>query len=63
LLRNSIGTRPLGKPGRKREDDSNVNVKKVVSVEGAWIELVQDRVQWQALVLTALNLRLLLAGT
>jgi hypothetical protein len=28
--------------------------------DGTWMELAQDRVQWQALVLAVLNLRVLL---
>jgi hypothetical protein len=29
--------------------------------DGRWMELAQDRVQWRALVLAVLNLRVLLA--
>jgi hypothetical protein len=31
--------------------------------DGRWIELAQNRVQWRALVLVALNIRVLLAVT
>jgi hypothetical protein len=35
-------------------------VKKMCCEGGRWMELAQDRVQWQAFVLAVLNLRALL---
>jgi hypothetical protein len=34
-----------------------INIKEIGSDDGDWIQLVQDRVQWQALVNTVMNLR------
>jgi hypothetical protein len=39
---------------------SNMHLKEIGSEDGRWIELAQDRVQWQALVLAVLNFRVLL---
>jgi hypothetical protein len=51
------GKRPLGKPRRRWED----NIKAILQEEGCggmdWIELVQDRERWLALVNAVMNLR------
>jgi hypothetical protein len=51
------GKRPLGRPKRRWED----NIKAVFQEEGCggmdWIELVQDRERWLALVNAVMNLR------
>jgi hypothetical protein len=39
---------------------SEVDLSKIGCEDGRWMELAQDRVQWQALVLTVLNLLVLL---
>jgi len=49
---------PLGKRLR-RTPTSNGKITLILEC-GRWIELAQDRVQWQALVLAVLNLRVLL---
>jgi hypothetical protein len=49
--------RPLGRPRRRWEGNSNMDLKKI-GIDGAnWIHLAQDRVQWQAFVNTVMNLR------
>jgi hypothetical protein len=39
---------------------SNMDLKEVCCENGRWIEVAQDNVQWRALVLAMLNLRVLL---
>ena len=50
------GKRPLGRPGRRWE-----NIKMYLQEVGCgvmnWIELVQDKDRWQALVNALMNLR------
>ena len=49
------GTRPLGRPRRRWEDDNKM-VLQEVGYEGMdWIELAQDRDRWRALVSTVMN--------
>jgi hypothetical protein len=51
------GRRPLGRPRRRWEDNIKMDLRKV-GWEGAdWIDLVQDRDRWRALVYTVMNLR------
>jgi hypothetical protein len=56
LVAKPEGQRPLGKPRRRLD-----NVKMVLREIGwggmDWIDLVQDRDQWRALVNTMMNLR------
>jgi len=48
---------PLGRPRRRWEDNIKMDVRKV-GIDGAnWIQLAQDRVQWQSIVGTIMNLR------
>ena len=51
------GKRPLGKPGRRWED----NIKMVIQGVGGgcedWMELAHDRDRWRALVSMVMNLR------
>jgi hypothetical protein len=49
----SEGKRPLGKPTRRWED--NIKLSEMVGMD--WIDLVQDRNSWQALVNAIMNLR------
>jgi hypothetical protein len=51
------GKRPLGKPRRKWEDNIKMDLQVVGGVCGGWMELVQDRERWRALVSTVRNLR------
>jgi hypothetical protein len=51
------GKRPLGRPRRKWDDNIKIDLKEK-GIDGAkWIQLAQDRVQWQAFVNTVMNLR------
>jgi hypothetical protein len=51
------GRRPLGRPRRKWEDNIKMGLREI-GINGAnWIQLAQDRIQWQAFVNTVMNLR------
>jgi hypothetical protein len=49
--------RPLGRPRRRWEDNIKMDLQKVGGGCGDWMELVQDRDRWQALVGTVRNFR------
>jgi hypothetical protein len=51
------GKRPLGRPRLKWEDDIKVDLWEVGCGCMDWIELVQDRDRWRALVIAVMNLR------
>ena len=51
------GKKPLGRPRRKWEDNIKMDLQEVGCVGMDWIELVQDRDRWRALVSVVMNLR------
>ena len=51
------GKRPMGRPRRRWEDNIKMDLQEVGEVCGDWMELVQDRDRWRALVNTVMNLR------
>ena len=51
------GKRPLGRPRRRWEDNIKLDVQEVGGDRGDWMELVQDRDGWRALVGTVRNFR------
>jgi hypothetical protein len=53
------GKRQLGRPRRRWEDDIKIDVREIGWGGMDWIDLVQDRDQWRALVNTVMNLRVL----
>jgi hypothetical protein len=53
------GKRPLGRQRRRWEDGITMDLRKIGWGSVEWIQLAQDRDQWQALVNTAMNLRVL----
>jgi hypothetical protein len=57
LVRNLEGKRPLGRPRRKWEDNIKTDLREIGWGGMDWIDLVQDRDQWRALVNTLMNLR------
>jgi len=57
LVGNPEEKRPLGRPGRRWEDNIKMDLKEVGMGCGDWMELAQDRDMWRALVNTARNLR------
>jgi hypothetical protein len=57
LVRRPGSKRPLGRPSRRWEDNIKPDLREI-GIDGAnWIQLAQDRVQWQAFVNTVMNLR------
>jgi hypothetical protein len=51
------GKRQRGRPRRRWEDNIKMNFREI-GIDGAnWIQLAQDRFQWQAFVNTVMNLR------
>jgi hypothetical protein len=51
------GKRPLGRPRRRWEDNIKMNLKETGCGGVDWIDLVQDRDRWRALVNAVMNLR------
>jgi hypothetical protein len=51
------GKRPLGRPRRRWEDNIRMNLREIGWGGIDWIDLIQDRDHWRALVNTVMNLR------
>jgi hypothetical protein len=49
--------RPLGRPGRRWEDNIKMDLQEVGGGGGDWMELAADRDRWRALVGTVGNFR------
>ena len=49
--------RPLGRPRHRWEDNIRMDLKEIGNNTKDWIDSVQDRDYWKALVNAALNLR------
>jgi hypothetical protein len=57
LVGRSKGKRPLGRPRHRWENNIKTDLREI-GIDGAnWIQLTQDRVQWQAFVIRAMNLQ------
>jgi hypothetical protein len=57
LVGKSEGKRLLGRTRRRWVDNTKMNLRDIEWGGMGWIELVQDRDQWRALVNTVINLR------
>jgi hypothetical protein len=56
LVRRPKGRRPLGRPRLGRRITIKMDLREI-GINGVnWIQLAQDRVQWQAFVNTVMNL-------
>jgi hypothetical protein len=51
------GRRPLGRQRCRWVDNIKMNLREIGWNDMNWIDLVQDRDQWRALVNTVMNLR------
>jgi hypothetical protein len=51
------GKRPLGRPRRRWVNNIKMDIRELGWGGMAWIDLVQDRDKWRALLNTVLNLR------
>jgi len=50
------GTRPLGRPRSRWEDNIKLDFQELGCEDMCWIELAQDSDRWRALVNTVMNL-------
>ena len=55
--RKTEGKRPMGRPRRRWEDNSKMDLQEVGGGCGDWMELAQDRDRWRELVNTVMNFR------
>ena len=53
------GRRPLGRSRRGWEDNIKMDLEEMGSGGMYWIDVVQDRDRWRALINTLMNLRVL----
>jgi hypothetical protein len=51
------GKKPLGRPRRRWVDNIKMDLREIGCDGVDWIDVVQDRDHWRALVNTVLNLR------
>jgi hypothetical protein len=49
------GQRPLGRPRSRWEDNIRMDLREIGWGDTDWIDLVQDRVRWRAVVNTVMN--------
>ena len=57
LLEKPEGKRPLGRPRRRWEDNTKMDLQEVGGGCGDWMKLAQDMERWQALVSTVMHFR------
>ena len=50
LTGNSTGKRPLGRPRRRWEDNIRMDLKEICTNTRNWVDSVQDRDYWRAVV-------------
>jgi hypothetical protein len=52
------GKRPLGRPRRRWEDNMKMDLQEARCEGMDWIDLMQDRDRWRALVNAVMNIRI-----
>jgi hypothetical protein len=57
MMGKSKGRRLLGRPGRMWEDNIKIDFREIGWGDVGWIDLLQDRENWRALVNTVMNLQ------
>ena len=57
LVGKPYGKRTLGRPRRRWEDNTEMDLREVDCNPGDWIDLAEDRDQWPAYVRAAMSLR------
>jgi hypothetical protein len=57
LMGKPEGKRPLGRPRPRWQDNIKMDLQEVGRGCGDWMELVQDRDRWRALVSAVMNFR------
>ena len=57
LTRKTTGKRPLRRPRRRWKDNIRMDLEEIGINAGNWVDSIQDRNYWRALVNAALNLR------
>jgi len=55
LMGKPVGTRPLGRPRRRWEDNIKLDLQEVGCGGMDWIELAQDMDRWRAFVNVVMN--------
>jgi hypothetical protein len=59
LMEKPEGNRPLGRPRRRWEDGFRMDLRETGWGSVEWIQLLQDRDRWRAVVNTVMNLLVL----
>jgi hypothetical protein len=57
LVEKPKGKRPFGKPRRRWEDNTKMDLQEIGCGGMDWIDLAQNRDEWRAFVNTVMNLR------
>ena len=57
LVGNPYGKRPLGRPKRRWQDNIKMGLQEVGCGGMGWIDMVQERDSWRALVNAVMNLQ------